>query len=153
MRLLLLIVLSLACLQCQENCEPPFDKTVLVKFLDYNTKKDLADSLVFRIVFGEGSQYVVDTTVLAKNILKLPVNPQADSVVFQFILKKPIKTYKATIHYRRTPEIRNPDCGISMQYDDLRVGSRQQIDSIAIGNTTLYENTTSQPNMVFYIKP
>ncbi len=152
-RFVALLCIVLACPQCQENCALPFDKAVVVKFLDYNNKKELPDSVVFSTVVGKGSGYISDTTVRAKDLIRLRLNPSADSVTYEFKRKKTLKTYTATLYYKRTPEIRNPDCGVVMQYANLRAGKSILIDSVAIGNTTIDENNTSKPHIVFYIKP
>jgi hypothetical protein len=151
MRLSLLFLFSFLFAQCQQNCKPFQEQLILVKFLNYNTKKELGDSILFFKVQGTGSNFhLFRDTIRANTQFPLILSPNTDNITYTFT-RSQNKTYTLDLQYQRELSMGNPDCGFVVSYSNLQAKG-QSIDSIAVISSTILENATS-PNLVFYIKP
>lgn len=152
MRLLLLFALCLACWHCQSPCEPYTDQAVVVKFMDYNTKKALPDSIGFLVVRGIGSDSII-TNVSANSSFRIALSPAVDKVQYTF-RQTATKIYTLAVAYTKTAKISssNPDCGIAMDYSDLRIETHNADSLVTVSSNIITDNATT-PNFVLYIKP
>ena len=153
MRLLLLVALCLACWHCQSPCEPPADQVAIIKFMDYNTKKALPDSLRFwKIALLNGSRVFKDT-LIATRLFGLPLSPAVDALRYSFDSNNG-KSYTFTVQYTRTPKIgsNNPDCGVAIDYSSLTL-TNHNADSLVTVSSNIITNNATTPNFVLYIKP
>jgi hypothetical protein len=153
MRLLLLVALCLACWHCQSPCEPPADQVAIIKFMDYNTKKALPDSIKFLVVKGIGSDSIIGKNVSVNSSFRVALSPAVDKVQYTFQYTS-TKTYNLTIGYTKTAKIRsnNPDCGVAIDYSDLRLENHNTDSLVTVSSNIITDNATT-PNFMLYIKP
>lgn len=153
MRLLLLVALCLACWHCQSPCEPPADQVAIIKFMDYNTKKALPDSLRFWKISTLNPSRLLDDTLKVTGLFGLRLSPAVDALRYSFECENN-KTYSFTVQYTRTPKIgsNNPDCGVAIDYADLTL-TNHNADSLVIVSPNIITDNATTPNFVLYIKP
>ena len=131
---LLLFFLGLAACEDEPGCVSENSSFVRIAFfkIDDTTQRN-ADEVIVPQIFPVGSgSVVVDTTLSARAIVALPLNPSQDVATF-YVVQEDGQEDTIALRYQREQTLISPDCGPTQRYFNLdTVGAVSTFDSIRI---------------------